>query len=86
MYVFLEACRETKTILGLKLELVNYVNGHIGECICCSDGSSQPNQCGKILWVITGYDMIGCVAFADMANGCDVFIVIPIDGAEMTEK
>lgn len=28
--------------------------------------------------------MIGCVAFADIASGCDVFIVIPMEGAEQT--
>lgn len=37
-----------------------------------------------MLCVITGYEIIGCVAFADMVSDCDcgcVFIVIPIDGA-----
>lgn len=34
-----------------------------------------------MLCVITGYEIIGCVALADIASGCDVFIVIPIDGA-----
>lgn len=36
-----------------------------------------------MLCVITGYEIIGWVAFADIVNGCDVFIVIPIDGAEI---
>lgn len=35
-----------------------------------------------MLCVITGYDIIGCVAF-DMANACEVFIVNPIDGAKI---
>lgn len=37
-----------------------------------------------MLWVITGYEIMGCVALADIANGCDVFIVIPIEGAAKT--
>lgn len=32
-----------------------------------------------MLWVITGIEMIGCVELADIANGCDVSIVIPMD-------
>lgn len=29
---------------------------------------------------------MGCVALADIANGCDVFMVIPIDGAAKKYK
>lgn len=36
-------------------------------------------QCGRMLCVTTGIEMIGCVAFAEIANGCDVSIVMPID-------
>lgn len=34
-----------------------------------------------MLCVIIGYEIMGCVALADIVKGCDVFIVIPIDGA-----
>lgn len=34
-----------------------------------------------MLCVIIGYEIMGCVALADIVNGCDVFIVMPIDGA-----
>lgn len=38
-------------------------------------------QCGRMLCVITGYEMMGWDAFDTQAIGCDVFNVRPIDGA-----